>query len=204
MQIPGYDLTKRLQGTLWDAVAQAQSLNHEYIGTEHLLLALLAGRDSVGATALRSLGVDLRGVANRILTFVRPGMGNRDPSSGSLLPFTSRSKAVLELAKAEARGMNHARIGTGHLLLGMLAEGKGIASQVLKDAGVDLDKARSQVVAILETSADDDRHRTNEVPAGEQPAFVRVVLEYTNGAVVSKDFTTAREAMVFLEGHGRV
>ena len=200
MQITGYNFTKRLQGTLWDAVAQAQALNHEYIGTEHLLLALLAGRDACGATALRGLGVDLQATANRVLTTVKRGIGVRDASSGALLPFTSRSKAVLELAKEEAHRLNHALIGTEHLLLGMLAEGKGIAAQVLQDAGVDLEKARSQVVAILGTTSDDDRQRTNAVPAGEQPAFVRVVLEYTNGAVVSKDFTTTREAMVFLDG----
>ena len=204
MQIPGYNFTKRLQGTLWDAVAQAQALNHEYVGTEHLLLALLLGRDGCGATALRSLGVDLQAVADRVLSTVRPGIGARDSSSGALLPFTSRSKTVLELAKEEARRMNHALIGTEHLLLGMFAERKGIAAQVLHDAGVDLDKARSEVLAILAKTSDDDRYRTNDVPTGEQPAFVRVVLEYTNGAVVSKNFTTAREAMVFLEGHDRV
>lgn len=85
----------------------------------------------------------------------------------------------------------------------MLAEGKGIAAQVLMDGGVDLEKARSQIVAIRETTQDDG-FPTNEVPAGEPPEFVRVVLEYTNGAVVSKDFTTSREAVVFLEGQGRV
>jgi hypothetical protein len=86
----------------------------------------------------------------------------------------------------------------------MLAEGKGIAAQVLQDSGVDLEKARSQVVAILGTTSDDDSRASNEVPAGDQPASVRVVLEYMNGAVVSKQFTTTREAAAFLEGEGRV
>jgi ATP-dependent Clp protease ATP-binding subunit ClpC len=204
MQIAGYNFTRRLQGTLWDAVAQAQALNHEYIGTEHLLLALLVGRDGCGAAALRTLGVDLQGTANRVLTIVQHGVGSHDPSSGALLPFTSRSKKVLELAKEEAKALNHALIGTEHLLLGMLAEGKGIAAQVLHDAGVDLEKARAQVVAILGTTSDDDSRASNQVPAGDQPASVRVVLEYMNGAVVSNHFTTTREAMGFLEEQGRV
>jgi len=110
---------------------------------------------------------------------------------------TSRGKKVLELAKEEARSLNHPLIGTEHLLLGMLVEGKGIAAGVLADAGIDLDKARSRVLTIRETVADDDDY---DVPVGEQPAFVRVMLEYMNGAVVSKQFASAREAAAFLEG----
>lgn len=204
MQINGENFTKRLQAALWDAVAQAQALNHEYIGTEHLLLALLASRGGCGATALRSLGVDLQVTARQVMTIVQPGMGRHYPSSGALLPFTSRAKKVLELGKDEARTLNHHVVGTGHLLLGMLAEGKGIAAQVLLNSGVDLDKARAQVLTVLRTTSDEDRQQANEVPAGEQPAFVRVVLEYMNGAVVSKDFTTAWEAAAFLQGEGRV
>jgi ATP-dependent Clp protease ATP-binding subunit ClpC len=188
-----------MEATLWDAVGEAQALNHEYIGTEHLLLALLASRQGTGATALRKLGVDLDAVANRVLTIVQRGSGRNDASSGALLPLSSRTKKVLELAREEARALNHRLIGTEHLLLGMLAEGKGIAAQQLSEAGVDLARARAQIVAISGTTSEDDRHRSNEVPAGEQPAFIRVVLEYDNGAVVSKHFTTARDAMAFLE-----
>ena len=204
MQIDGYDFTQRMQATLWDAVAQAQALNHEYIGTEHLLLALLAGGEGCAATALRRLAVDRQAVAHRVLTLVRRGMGRRDASSGALLPFSSRSKKVLELARDEAKTLNHAVIGTEHLLLGILREGKGVAAQALTDAGVDLHRARSHILAIRGTASDDDRHRGNEAPSGEAPAFVRVVLEYENGAVVSKHFTTTREALVFLEEQGRV
>jgi ATP-dependent Clp protease ATP-binding subunit ClpA len=114
---------------------------------------------------------------------------------------TSRGKKVLELAKEEARSLDHPLIGTEHLLLGMLVEGKGVAAQVLHESGVDLEKARSRVLTIRETIADDDHY---DVPADEQPALVRVVLEYVNGAVLSKQFTTAREAAAFLEEQGRV
>lgn len=201
MRIAGYNFTERMQATLWDAVGEAQALNHEYIGTEHLLLALLRNTEGCGAAALRGLGVDLRAAANRVLTIVHRGTATLDHSSRALLPFSSRSKKVLELAKEEAHTLNHALIGTEHLLLGMLVEGKGIAAGVLMDSGVDLEKARSQVMAIRQTTSDDERR---EVPAGEQPAFVRVVLEYMNGAVVSRQFTTTREAATFLEGHEHV
>ena len=204
MQIPGYDFTKQMQATLWDAVAQAQALGHEYIGTEHLLLALLARRDGLGAATLRSLGVDTKAAQNRILTVIQRGQGRYGASSGALLPFTSRSKRVLELASAEAQRLHHPLIGTEHLLLGMLAEGKGIAAQVLMESGVDLDKARRQVIALRETTSDDDHGRANEAPIGEPPAIVRVELEYMNGAIVSRQFTTMREATAFLEGEGRV
>ena len=204
MQIDGYSFTQRMQATLWDAVAEAQSLHHEYIGTEHLLLALLHARDGRAASALRSLGVDSLATANRVLAIVRRGTGSRDASSGALLPFSSRAKKVLELAKGEARALNHPLIGTEHLLLGLVAETKGVAAQVLLEAGVDFAKTRSAVLAILGTTSDDERHRTNDVPAGEQPAFLRVMLEYNNGAVVSKQFPTIREAIVFLEEQRRV
>ncbi|HKN68800.1 MAG TPA: Clp protease N-terminal domain-containing protein [Gemmatimonadaceae bacterium] len=110
---------------------------------------------------------------------------------------TKRMQATLWAAHA----LHHPLIGTEHLLLGMIAESRGIAAQVLADSGIDLDKARKQVVAVRERMSDDE---DNEVPVGEQPAIVRVMLEYMNGATLSKRFTTTREASAFLEGAGRV
>jgi ATP-dependent Clp protease ATP-binding subunit ClpA len=204
MQIHGYDFTERMEATLWDAVGEAQALNHEYIGTEHFLIALLRAREGCAATALRRLGVDAQASVKRVLTIVQRGKGENSASSGALLPMTSRAKKVLELARDEARNLDHRLIGTDHLLLGMLAEGKGIAAQVLVDPGVDLDKARAQVIAIRKATSDEDLGRDNDVPVGEQPSTVRVVLEYLNGATVSRQFTTTREATAFLEGEGRV
>ena len=204
MHMDGYNFTKRMQGTLWDAVGQAQALNHQYIGTEHLLLALLASGETCGAIVLRRLGVDLQATRHRVLAVIKPGIGSRDPSSGSLLPFSSRSKIVLGLAKEEAHALKHDLIGTEDLLLGMIAEGKGVAAQLLAEAGVDLERARSEVVATRRTTSDDERGGTPAAPGREQPTLVRVELEYMNGAVVSKHFTTAREAAAFLEGEGRV
>lgn len=150
------------------------------------------------------LGVDTEAARNRMLTILQRGQGRYDASSAALLPFTSRSKKVLELAKEEAQALHHPLVGTEHLLLGLLAEGKGIAAQVLMDSGASLEKAGKQVVALREMTSDDDRSRDNEVPVGEHPAIVRVELEYMNGAIVSRQFTTTREATAFLEGDGRV
>ena len=188
---------------LSEAGGEAQALNHEYIGTEHLLLALLGARDGRGAAAIRRLGIDRHAAVNRVLEIVQRGRGIHHVSSAALLPLTSRAKKVLELGRDQARALNDGRIGSEHLLLGLVAEAKGVAAQVLGDAGVDFAKAHSAVLAILGSISDDER-RTNEVPAGEEPAFLRIVLEYNNGAVVSKHFTTIGEAVVFLEEQRRV
>lgn len=150
-------------------------------------------------TALRNLGVDLKAAATRVLTVVRRGRTQLHASSAALLPFTSRAKKVLEIAAGEAQALNHSFVGTEHLLLGLVAEEKGVAAQVLFEAGVGLAKARAEVLAILGTASDQVRHATNEVPANERPSRVAVVLEYQNGAVVSKHFTTMRDAIAFLE-----
>jgi ATP-dependent Clp protease ATP-binding subunit ClpC len=142
----------------------------------------------------------LKAASNRVLTVVQRGRSQHNASSGALLPLTSRAKKVLELAAEEARAWNHSYVGTEHLLLGLVAEGKGIAAQVLFEAGVGLARARAEVLAILGTQPDHVRDTANEVPANEPPSRVAVVLEYKNGAVVSKHSTTTGDAIGFLEG----
>jgi ATP-dependent Clp protease ATP-binding subunit ClpC len=194
-----HNLTERLHALLGDAAGEAQSLNHAYIGTEHLLLALLAAKESLGATALRNLGVDLNAATNRVRTIIHAGRPQPHASSGALLPFTSRSKKVLELAAEEARALNHPFVGTEHLLLGLVAEGKGIAAQVLFDAGVAIANARAEVLAVLGTSPAEVGHTVKAVPPNAPPTRIAVVLEYENGAMVSKHFMTTRDAIAFLE-----
>lgn len=194
-----YNLTERMHAILRDAAGEAQALNHEYIGTEHLLLALLAANESCGAAALRNLGVDLKAMVNRMLSVVTRGRPQQSTSSRALLPLTTRAKQVLALAAEEARTLNHSYVGTEHLLLGLVAETKGIAAQVLFEAGVGLANARAEVLAILDTAQEDVRHAAHEAPANEPPSRVALVLEYENGAVISKHFTNTREAIAFLE-----
>jgi ATP-dependent Clp protease ATP-binding subunit ClpC len=199
----GYNFSLELQATLADAAGQAQTLNHEYIGTEHLLLALLATPESGAARALHNLGVDAKATAKRLLSIIHKGQTQHTRSSGALLPLTSRSKKVVELAAKEALALHHDYIGTEHLLLGMLAEGKGIAVGVLFDTGVSLANARAAILEILDATLVDVRQATIVPPANESPSRIAIVLEYQNGAIVSQHFTTTGDAIAFLEARGR-
>ena len=192
-------LTKRMHDILFAAAGEAQALSQEYIGTEHLLLALVAARESSGATALRQLGVDLDAVGNRVRNIIQRGRSYGGASSRALLPLTSRAKSVLQLAAEEARRLNHSYVGTEHLLLGLLAEGKGVAAGVLFESGVNLPRARAEVIRMLTFESDQVGDATDEVPTNEPPSRVAVVLEYENGAVLSKHFTTTHEAIAFLQ-----
>jgi ATP-dependent Clp protease ATP-binding subunit ClpC len=193
------NFTKRMRALLFDAAGEAQDLNHEYIGTEHLLLALVAARESCGTTALRQLGVDLATMANRVRGIIKRGSGDSHHSSRALLPLTSRAKSVLELAAGHARALNNSYTGTEHLLLGLVAEGKGIAAQVLFESGVDLPKARAEVLRILGTELNRVGDAGDAVPANERPTRVTVVLEFENGATISERFPTTHEAIAFLQ-----
>ena len=151
----GYNFTQRMRVVLALAREEAAALNHEYVGTEHLLLALLreGGRQDsssdqgVAMTTLRNLGVDTGAIAARIHATVQRGKASR--WTGPDLPYTSRAKVTLELAMKEARELNHSYVGTEHLLLGLVREEKGIAAQVLAVSGVRLEHARAEVRRLL-------------------------------------------------------
>ena len=144
----GYNFTERVRTVLAGAREEANALRHEYVGTEHILLALLAEGEGLGATIVQNLGADAdAGLRERILQVVKDGPIDYTPRRD--LPYTSRAKKVLELAMTEARELNHSYVGTEHLLLGLLAEQKGIAAQVLADSGITLDNARQETLRIL-------------------------------------------------------
>ena len=137
--------TERSRKALSLAQNEAQRLNHNYIGTEHILLGLVAEGDGVAAKALQHLGVELPAVRRQVEFIV--GRGDR-PVYGEI-GMTPRGKKVLQLAVDEARRMNHHYIGTEHLLLGMIREGEGIAAGVLESLGVNLEQARNEVLRII-------------------------------------------------------
>ena len=114
----GYNFTERVRRVLAEARKEAAFLHHEYVGTEHLLLALIREGQGCGATALQNLNVELGDVAQKIEQAVKQGRAAQ--RTGPDLPYTSRAKKVLELATEEARELNHKYIGTEHLLLGLL------------------------------------------------------------------------------------
>jgi len=143
----GYNFTDRVRKVLQMAREEAARLHHEYVGTEHILLGLIREGEGVAAAVLTNLNVDLDEIQQKIEETVKKGKA--PAPEGPDLPYTSRAKKVLELAMSEARELNHSYVGTEHLLLGLLREEKGIAAQVLADAGVNLEQARAETLRLL-------------------------------------------------------
>ncbi|MDY6796686.1 MAG: ATP-dependent Clp protease ATP-binding subunit [Actinomycetota bacterium] len=131
------------------AQEEARMLNHNYIGTEHLLLGLIQEGEGVAAKALESMGISLEAVRNQVEEII--GRGSSSPTGH--IPFTPRAKKVLELSLREALQLGHNYIGTEHILLGLIREGEGVAAQVLTKLGADLERVRNQVVQLLTGAA---------------------------------------------------
>jgi ATP-dependent Clp protease ATP-binding subunit ClpC len=140
--------TERARKVLSLAQDEAQRLNHNYVGTEHLLLGLVREGDSTAAKVLRNLGVKLNYVRGAVQFII--GRGDRIVLGD--IGLTPSSKKVIELAVDEARRLNHQYIGTEHLLLGLVREGEGIAADVLESLGVTLEKVRFQTLQVLNQS----------------------------------------------------
>ena len=141
-----YNFTDRVRKVLAMAREEAIRLQHDYVGTEHILLGLIREGEGVAAAVLMNLNVDLEQIHERVEESVRKGKATIALGE---LPYTSRAKKVLEYAMAEARELNHSYVGTEHLLLGLLREEKGIAAQVLNSLGVSLEEARAQTLKLL-------------------------------------------------------
>jgi len=137
--------TDRARRTVVFAQEEARFLNHNYIGTEHILLGLLRVEDGLAAMALTSLGVSLEAARGRVEEIV----GRGHAMVQGHIPFTPRSKKVLELSLREALQLGHNYIGTEHILLGLIREGEGVAAQVLRKLGADLNRVRQTVVQLL-------------------------------------------------------
>jgi len=141
-----YNFTDRVRKVLAMAREEAIRLQHDYVGTEHILLGLIREGEGVAAAVLMKLTVDLDAIHEGVEESVRKGKATIALGE---LPYTSRAKKVLEYAMAEAREMSHSYVGTEHLLLGLLREEKGIAAQVLNSLGVTLEEARAETLKIL-------------------------------------------------------
>jgi ATP-dependent Clp protease ATP-binding subunit ClpA len=137
--------TNRARRVVVLAQEEARMLNHNYIGTEHILLGLIHEGEGVAAKALESLGISLDAVRQQVEEII--GQGQQAPSGH--IPFTPRAKKVLELSLREALQMGHNYIGTEHILLGLIREGDGVAAQVLVKLGADLNRVRQQVIQLL-------------------------------------------------------
>jgi ATP-dependent Clp protease ATP-binding subunit ClpC len=199
----GFNLTERVRKVLATAHEEAARLRHEYVGTEHILLGLARDDKGVAVTVLRALGAEPEALIRRVEKAVQPGTVPVTPRPE--FPYTSRTKKVFEHATAEARQLNHAYIGTEHLLLGLLREEKGIGAQILADAGVSLDAARSEVLRLLGTAAPPPPvpPHAEDSPLGQLAGRaiddVEVVLHFRDGSRFKSSFGSAPEAVDFLQ-----
>ena len=137
--------TDRARRVVVLAQEEARMLNHNYIGTEHILLGLIHEGEGVAAKALESLGISLEAVRQQVEEII--GQGQSAPTGH--IPFTPRAKKVLELSLREALQLGHNYIGTEHILLGLVREGEGVGARVLQKLGADLNRVRQQVLELL-------------------------------------------------------
>jgi ATP-dependent Clp protease ATP-binding subunit ClpC len=162
--------TDRARRVVVLAQEEARMLNHNYIGTEHILLGLVRERDGVAAKALDSLNIRLDAVRREVEDVI--GQGQAAPTGH--IPFTPRAKKVLELSLREALQLGHNYIGTEHILLGLIREGEGVAAQVLQKLGADLNRVRQTVIQLLSGYA--VAAEVREVEGGAEMAEMEVEL----------------------------
>ncbi|MFC0568075.1 ATP-dependent Clp protease ATP-binding subunit, partial [Plantactinospora siamensis] len=165
--------TDRARRVVVLAQEEARMLNHNYIGTEHILLGLIHEGEGVAAKALESLGISLEGVRQQVEEII--GQGQQAPSGH--IPFTPRAKKVLELSLREALQLGHNYIGTEHILLGLIREGEGVAAQVLVKLGADLNRVRQQVIQLLSGYQQGKEPAAAGAAAGEAAPSTSLVLD---------------------------
>ena len=160
--------TERAQRAIHLAQEEAGSLNHDYIGTEHILLGLVREGQGVAANVLIGMGVDLEDLRDQIVDII--GVGEEEPET---LALTPRTKRVFELSIQEARNLGQNYVGTEHLLLGLIREGEGVAAAILRNSGVDLEKARIEVINALDQNYNTSKQPTPESrkPASNTPTL---------------------------------
>ena len=170
--------SERARRVLSLAQEEAQRFNHNYIGTEHILLGLVRETEGVAARVLSGLGVDLSKVRSAVEFII--GRGEK-PAQGEI-GLTPRAKKVVELAVDEARRMNHTYIGTEHLLIGLLREGEGVAAGVLESLGVTLEKVRTETHRILSNSSTGSGSSQSSRTGTRTPTLDQLGIDLTNAA----------------------
>ena len=165
--------TDRARRVVVLAQEEARMLNHNYIGTEHILLGLIHEGEGVAAKALEALNISLEAVRSQVEEII--GQGQQAPSGH--IPFTPRAKKVLELSLREALQLGHNYIGTEHILLGLIREGEGVAAQVLVKLGADLNRVRQQVIQLL-SGYQGKEAATSGAPAEGTPATSLVLDQF--------------------------
>lgn len=180
--------TERARKVILLAKEEAKRFNHDYIGTEHILLGLVKEGEGVAAAVLNSLGLDSENIRSEVEKMVQPGVG---PVVVGDIPFTPSAKKVIELAMDEARNLGHNYIGTEHLLLGLIREGDSIAAQVLLNIGLDLKSVRDEILNLLGSSVpgfsvSPDLKRNNNKKRTKTPALDSFTRNLTEMAAEDK------------------
>lgn len=193
----GYNFTERVRKVLAMAREEAGRLNHEYVGTEHILLGLIREGEGVAAAVLQNLQVDLDDVRESVERHVKKGIR---ADVGPDLPYTTRAKKVLELAMDEARELNHEYVGTEHLLIGLVREERGIAAQVLEAVGANLDSVRTETLRLLGTEIPSSRRRAVRIRASHAARAVLFTIQVDDegGSWSENTFEKAEDAIAFL------
>jgi ATP-dependent Clp protease ATP-binding subunit ClpA len=188
----GYNFTENVRKVLANARNEAVHLRHEYVGTEHILLAIARTTEGVASVVLEDLDVNRDKIIAEVESIVQ--RGNASGDVGHDLPYTSRAKKTLELAMSEARALSHGYVGTEHLLLGLIAEDRGIGAQILKSAGVTLERARAETVARLTSDVSQSAVPDGQPPHPASQGYARTRGPY--GVALVDDFTgRARDAL---------
>ena len=191
----GYNFSERVRRVLMSAREEAVHRSHYYVGPEHMLLGLLAQHEGVAAMVLQNHQIDLDAFNRSIAP------GDTATVSGPDLPYTRDAKRVLEHAMQEASRLQHSYVGTEHLLLGVLSV-KGVSSEFLRAAGITLDTARDEIVALLGPPIDaQSRSRQREQVVGRDlgvPVSVTVMVEYSGGTITAHKFSRAHDAQEYV------
>ena len=174
--------TDRARRVVVLAQDEARRLNHNYIGTEHILLGLVQEGEGVAAQALEALGIGLAAVRQQVGEIV--GRGKEAP--GGHIPFTPRAKKVLELSLREALQLGHDYIGTEHILLGLIREGEGVAARVLVSLGADLNLVRQQVIQLLHGHQIEGRGRLSSTRFASSSARLESIVNRRTEAIMSR------------------
>ena len=174
--------TDRAKKVMNLARQEAQRFNHEYIGTEHILLGLVQEGSGVAANVLKNMGIDLHKIRLEVEKIVKTG-----PAMVTMgqLPFTPRAKKVLELSMEEAGNLGHNYIGTEHLLLGLLREHEGVAAQVLLNLGAEARDVREEVIELPRRTVRRDEERGREPARGEASPAARTASRKTPASTAS-------------------
>lgn len=203
--MPGYDFTTRVRGALIKAREEAHRRNHEYVGTEHLLLGLLDEDDALVMDVLDNLGaspVRVRDLVEGMIQSGAPTTRSRIPD----LPYTPRARVVLDQAIAVAHEFGDGYVGTQHLLLGLIRERQSVGALALVNAGLSEPSLRREIVRLLQGEAvadalDGDVDRSREET--QVPLSFAVEVRYEDGTLAKKTFTSRDDAIGFIRDRGR-